>query len=434
MKKPIAIVREVRLVANQPIMRSALSLFGSTVITSVLGFIFWIVANHLFDPTNIGIASAVISTGQFIGAVALVGLGTLTIAEFSSSTSEARGLLSATSILTAILGLCGGLIVGLVIPIFSLTLKPGFEGIPRLAVFATLCGGTTLCLLLDDAVVGLQRGNVQLRRNAIFSAGKLLLLVPLASLWAASGGTQIVIAWLGGLTISVLVLARSYKAAAPSGSWKPDFRRLLRLRRIIYAHHWLNVSTVVPSLLFPVIVAGLVSPAANAAFYSAMLVVGFVNAIPNSLSTALFALGPGDRISLRREIIRSLRISAVVSLSSGLIFVFGSRFILEIFHKEYASAAAAMAILGWITFPASIRSLYAVVARVQGTMKQAAVLTTVGAGVEIASVVLGALTDGVTGVAIGLLASVVAQAIVFAPVIVRACSTEKVARFGSHGA
>ena len=100
-----------------------------------------------------------------------------------------------------------------------------------------------------------------------------------------------------------------------------DFQNLFLKRHLMFRHHWLNISIQSPRLIFPVVVALIVGPTANAAFTAAILVVGVVQMIPNLLSTVLFALAPGDEESLRREVHRTMRISLVLSIVVGSVFL-----------------------------------------------------------------------------------------------------------------
>ena len=121
----------------------------------------------------------------------------------------------------------------------------------------------------------------------------------------------------------MLVLVLELGRLTEGQSSRLDFQNILRKRHLMFRHHWLNISIQSPRLVFPVIVALIVGPTANAAFTAAILVVGVVQMIPNLLSTVLFALAPGDEESLRREVRRTMRISLVLSIvSASCFFIF----------------------------------------------------------------------------------------------------------------
>jgi O-antigen/teichoic acid export membrane protein len=259
----------------------------------------------------------------------------------------------------------------------------------------------------------LARGGIQLKRNAIFAVAKLAFLPALVAAGSVHFGEPIIISWLGAVLVSLVVAYRSLGAVAAHDSWRPNFANLIAKRRLIWGHHWLNVAVLVPNLAAPVVVAAFVGPAANAGFYTAQLVVSFINVIPSQLSTALFALRTGDEQGLSTEVRASMRVCLLLSLGSGIVFVTLSHFILHVFRESYVSAAPAMAILGLTTLPSAVKAHYVAISRVRGQMARAAVRASLAAAGEVVGMLIGVKVDGVTGVALGLLAAYLLEAALF---------------------
>ena len=185
----------------------------------------------------------------------------------------------------------------------------------------------------------------------------------------------------------------------------------------MFGHHWLNLSIQSPRLVFPVEVALIVSPKANAAFTATLLVVGFVQIIPSLLSTVLFALVPGDEETLQHEVRKTMRICLLLSLASAPCFFIFSGFILRVFGANYAVASLAMGFLGLNTYPGAIKSHYVAIERVRGRMQTAVYWTLAGASLEIGLAAAGAAFYGLTGVSIGILVALSAEAIFYSPTV-----------------
>ena len=66
---------------NQDLLRNAGSLAATTGLTSVFGFVFWIIAARKFSPQAVGYGSAAISAMMLLGTVGMFGLGTVLIGE-----------------------------------------------------------------------------------------------------------------------------------------------------------------------------------------------------------------------------------------------------------------------------------------------------------------------------------------------------------------
>ena len=77
-------VTEVKRALEGPIVRNAASLYGATIVTSLLGFVYWFVAARLVPAQAVGIASALQSAAMFLGYFCVIGLNTLVISELSA--------------------------------------------------------------------------------------------------------------------------------------------------------------------------------------------------------------------------------------------------------------------------------------------------------------------------------------------------------------
>jgi len=100
---------------------------------------------------------------------------------------------------------------------------------------------TALAFVLDQALIGLLRGGLQLNRNVVFSVVKLAALIPVAALIADAGPQWIYGTWTVGIAISLVVLVRFYRSREgdPLG---PDFRLLREMRVHAVTHHAVNLA------------------------------------------------------------------------------------------------------------------------------------------------------------------------------------------------
>ncbi|HWC34896.1 MAG TPA: hypothetical protein VG650_08715 [Mycobacteriales bacterium] len=418
---PQALTRErAASLAASPVIRGTAFLYGSTITTSVLGFFFWFVAARLLTPEEVGAGSAAQSAAQLCATIGILGLGTLTIAELATDRSKVRQLVSATCLVAAIASTAAGVVTGVVLTHTSRHLDAVVGGWLPLTTFALLAGTTAAGLVLDDACIGLLRGEIQLVRNAVFAAAKLALL-PVAIYAGGFGhGRQIIVVWLLASAGSLVVAYGLIRRRTEPATWRPDLSNLIAKRRLIWSHHLLNVAVLAPGLAAPVVVTTLVGPSANAGFYTALLVTNFVNIIPSQLATTFFALAPGDEAALAREIRITLRVSVAVSVAAAVLFGFGSHLILHVFRRSYVSAAPAMALLGFATFPYAIKSHFVGITRVQGRMQRGAAFAALAAIIEIVGAVIGTSLDNVTGAAAGLLTALVFESLLFGPTVLSA--------------
>ncbi len=78
------------------------SLVGTTLVTGALGFAYWWVADRQFHPADVGLASASISAMMLLGALCVLGMGTLLIGELPRQPGKEASLISAALMLCSL--------------------------------------------------------------------------------------------------------------------------------------------------------------------------------------------------------------------------------------------------------------------------------------------------------------------------------------------
>ncbi len=362
----------MRIHTAGPIVRNAASLYGTTIITSVLGFVYWFAAARMASAHAVGIAAGIQSSAQFLAMVCVLGLSTLLLSELSRDKTHARSLILTATTGVAAVAVVTSIVAGIVLGALSSTLHAGLYIPVGMLVFVLLTALSTVLLITDDSCIGLLRGDLQLRRNTIFALSKLVLLPILIVLWPSPTGTELEVAWLAGLAISLVTISLALGRLTRGESSRLDFKRFVEHRRLMMGHHSLNLSISSPRLLIPIMVVTILGAQANAAFTAALLIVAFVNIIPVHLSTVLFALVPGDEESLHREVQKTMRICLVLALASAPFFILFGHLILGFFGSSYQDATGALAVLGLTTYPIAVKAHYVAISRSRGHMQQAA--------------------------------------------------------------
>lgn len=418
----VALGARVRTIveANRSLLSNAASMVGTAVVTSFLGAAFWLIATHYFSKSSVGLASAAISAMTLLGFLATVGLGTLLMGELPRVKSGHRSIINAGLLTSGSIGAALGLAFLVVAPIASSNFDPLSQTWITALAFVLGVALTALTFVLDQSLIGLLRGGLQLNRNIAFTVVKLVALIPVAALVADAGSQWIYGTWTAGIAISLLVLMPFYRDRG-TGSLRPDFKLLKEMRVHAVTHHAVNVALRTPELVLPIVVVTFLSASANASFYIAYMITGFMFFVPLSLSTVLYAVGSGESERLASR----FRLTVFVSLGFGAIsnlvlLVLGGP-LLEIFGSSYASeATGTLHILALDIFPSVILTHYVALRRIQRRLATAVPVVWGGALLQLAGGVAGALLGGLTGVAIGWVLGATVQALVMTPEVLRA--------------
>lgn len=405
---------------HHDLLGGASSLVATTGVASVLGFAYWALAARLFSQRSVGYGSAAVSAMTLLGTIGMLGLGTVLIGELPRRRPRA-GLIAAALLASGL----GSLVLGLVFDALSrhfsvrfgdITATPGQGALFGAGVMLT--GGT---LVLDQAAIGLMRGGLQLSRNLVFAATKLLALPAAAIILHDQFGTGITLSWVVGAALSAVAVAIWLRSTGTPILPRPDWGVLRGLGRTTLAHNWLNIAIVVPRSLIPVLVTVVVSPSANAAFYAAWTLSGFLYIVPTHLSTVLFAVAAADPQAIARKLRFTLRLSGLIGLPGMAILGLSGHLALSMFGPSYARSATMpllLLVIGYL--PTVSKVQYIAVCRAAGRIPRAAAVLTAAAAMEVTATAMGGASGGLRGLSLALLAVYFVEGLVTAPAVLRA--------------
>src|SRR2546430_3180091 len=192
--------------ANRVMLINSGSLFSTTIVTSLLGFVYWWVATRRFTPETVGMASASVSTMTLLGSFCIVGLGTLLITELPRQPGCVITLTSTALVVVGAVGGCTGLLFALVAPVISSEFAPLRASSADSVIFAAGVSLTSITLVFDQALIGLLRGGLQLTRNTLFAIIKLVALLLVGFLLSNATGITIYATWAVGSILSLVVI------------------------------------------------------------------------------------------------------------------------------------------------------------------------------------------------------------------------------------
>jgi O-antigen/teichoic acid export membrane protein len=420
---------------NGDLLSNSGSLMATSVLTSVVGFAYWWVAARSFPAEAVGSVSAAVSAMTLVGTLGMFGMGTLLLAELPKMPGRQGNLISTCVLVAGTVAAVGGILYEIV----AYVLNPGLRealGSPLAAVL--LLVGMALnaaTLVLDEGLVGLLRGRLQLVRNAYFAVGKLLLLGVLALLPLTVNGTGLLATWVGGIVASVVLLLWTQRGRGLPSGLRPDLALLRGLRRNALDHNLLNLALFLPRTMLPLVVTAVLSTRATAAFYTAWMVLSFLAMIPGNVATTLLAVASGDRVALRGRMRMALLVSLGAGLPASLLVAVLAHPIMVTFGQGYAAAAAdALSILA-LTFVATvIRQLFVALSRLQGRSRRATGYALLVGVAELVAAWYGAEHGGLTGLAAWLAVVFCVEGAAMAPPVLRLALARPPAAAGRHAA
>ena len=413
------------------------SLMATTLVTSAFGFAYWWVAAHLAPAAAVGQASAAVSAMTLIGTIGMFGMGTMLISELPSLARGRWDLISTCLLTAGAAATVGGLGYVLAAHLWAPSLRDALGGNAGTVLLIVGIALNAMTLVLDEAMVGLLQGPLQLMRNAWFSLLKLVLLGLVAVLpGVVLTGPLLLLTWVAGIVASTAILFRVLRRRGMIDSLRPRPGLMRGRGRATFDHNLLNLATYLPRAALPLIVTATLSAEANAAFYTAFMVLSFMAMVPGNVALTLFAVTAGDRSALRGKVRVGLLICLAGGLPASLVVLFLAEPIMGLFGASYrVTAGEALAILSLTYVPFVFHHFFLAISRVQNRLRGAGIFSVFAGLAELLAAwwagTHGDLNDLVTAVAVVMAVEMVLVAptvlrVVFAPVVDMSAVTEGV--------
>jgi O-antigen/teichoic acid export membrane protein len=257
---------------------------------------------------------------------------------------------------------------------------------------------------MDQALIGLLQGQIQLQRNTVFSAVKLLLLFVAGILFAANFKLLIYATWAAGNLISfafVATVALS-KTGVRDTAYYPQFKLLRELGGPALKHYALNLTLKLPGYMLPLLVTALINVENTASFYTAWMIANFLFALPYAFTRVLFAVGSAQQSLLAEKIRFTLKLSFMIGGLGAAALLLVASPMLGMFGRTYADqATSVLQILAVSIFPLIIKTHYVAVSQISGQMIKAAKLMAIGSILELGLAATGAHLGGLAGLSLG---------------------------------
>jgi O-antigen/teichoic acid export membrane protein len=368
----------------------------TTVVNSLLGYGFWLVAARMYPPAMVGLSAALISAGTLVSLVASMGVASTLVQSLPEQDSPEHWAITLWTGMVVAAATCvvADCLVLLVLPIasgqFSLIDRPAAA-----LVFVVGTAGLTAGSILDAAFVAERGSGNMLSRNSVVAVAKLLALVVAAFTLAREVltvmGTWAVAAALGFVVGVALLFRRVGVVSRPSVRSMRGEARHLQSR--VFGNQLIGIGAQMPNYVLPLVVTARLSASQNAYFYTTWMMCGIFLIISPAVSTSLFAEGvhsPREMLSKSRTTLAA--IGVLLAPSMVIFFIFGG-ILLSTFRTSYeVHGLLLMRLVVLAAIPDAITNVYVAVLRVQQRLAAAAWLN-LGMGVGTVAIAWAVLPE-----------------------------------------
>jgi O-antigen/teichoic acid export membrane protein len=333
-------LRRLRSDLKDPLLRNGYALLVNVGVTSLLGFLYWVVAARTYTPVQVGLSSTAVAVVQFLAGLA--GQPSIANALTRFLPRAGQGATRLTLLAYGVAAGAGAVVSGLYIAATHLPL-----GVPVVLgqswVLALALGASVVvwCVFaLQDAVLtGVRQAVWVPLENGLYGIGKIALLVALAPVTPEYG---IVVSWfLPALAllppVNVLIFRRLLRAHTDPVEGGHDRRTIARF---IGGDYLGSIFALAAVDLLPVLVVARLGAADTAYFYLPFLIIYSVELVAVNLGVSLTVEGALDRSRLA-EVAGSVfrRIGAIV-VPGVLVLLLVPGLVLSVYGPAYAAQSS----------------------------------------------------------------------------------------------
>ncbi len=379
---PAGALSWARQARHSSLHRNSAWIMLAIIVTSGLGYAYWVAVAHLFPASDVGLATGLVSIMTVTAIAANFGTAPVLVQLLPARTDieDWSTTLSSSVIAGALVsGTAAGLVL-LLLPALSHRLAVAQHD-PVLAVlFIAGASACTCSMILDYAFIAERRSRSMSSRGALFAIVKIpLVVVPALAFGTGRGTTLIFASWVLAYALSCLV-----GIAIMMPRLRPGFRlrvrgtaaELRRIVRLLAGNHFITLGNYLPIYLLPAIVVVRLSATANAYFYITWMVGGVFFMISSAIGSSLFAEGSNDPTKLSSTALSSARFTATLLVPAMLLMFAVGGWILRLFGPAYSQNGTHLLwVLTLAAIPDAITNLYVPVLRVRHRLRAAGSLT-----------------------------------------------------------
>jgi O-antigen/teichoic acid export membrane protein len=369
------------------LLANSFALLAMTHITSLLGYVFWMVCAHRVPASVIGMTNTVVAAMTLVAILAVAGfIPLLTRLLPGASPDERSGLCSTALVVTIVVTGVAGVAGALLLPTrLHASVGTGW----LVALVGAGAVSTAMLLVINAALLGVRRAEFSLLGSVTASLFRLVTVVALLTLGVIAAGADardahtILIVWVASLVISFGLSVRLLARATPDFRFRPGRIWLSRLRGPVAWDHVATLAVRSPLYVVPIVASALFPPAEVGYMVMAGLIGGAFFAVASAVSNALLADCADDPKRLRAQARRaSLLISALLVAPVVITCLLAPK-VLGLFGADYARYSPLLVLLLLSTFPDAVINVTVAILRVQRRLVAVAAVTVTAAALTI---------------------------------------------------
>jgi O-antigen/teichoic acid export membrane protein len=329
--------RLLRAARQDQLLGSSALVFLTTVLMAGAGAVFWVIAARLSPPEDVGLAGSLVAAGDSLALFAQLGLNIALMRILPVSSRRAADVLTSV-VAVAAAGACFALGYALLLPWVSPSLADVVGSPVTVALFCVLVAATAVNVLTDSVFLAIHRVRDYLRLNGVLLG---VVKCGLPFLLAGAGAFGLYGSVGGAIACCALASLWVIFRHLPGRRELRPSPELLATRGFAAAGYVTYVLTVVPLLVFPLVVINALGSAQGGAYFISFQVVGLLHAVVLAVGNAAYA--ECERAAHHRHAVARKGGLLLVALAAAgcLAMQVLAPYLLQIFGTHYVESGTA---------------------------------------------------------------------------------------------
>lgn len=352
-----------RASGHRHLLTGSAALVLTAGVQAMSGALFWLIAARVDTQTDVGHATALLTSVLFVAFVGGLGQPVAAARYAAGRTRDDHVLFAWGALTTSVASAAVALGYLSVVSPRAVDELRSWHGVLGPALFVFLCAGTSLSLLLDVRLMTQRRWGLVLARAAIVGSVRFPLLA--LSVDSERAVWLLVVAALPTAVsgfVGMALLPRVTGGRHRLGPRPATTRAMVRYSLVNWAS---TLAYQAPTFAMPVIVLINVRADRNASFYVAWGMAALAAYVPMAIGQALLAEGGRDGAHLRSQVQLAIVVAGGLMVVGTTIATLGRGIVVSLYGEDYRKASEILPMLVAASIPWAVTSVYLTEARVR---------------------------------------------------------------------
>lgn len=347
--------------------KNAFYLMLNSVIGGILGFIFWIIVARYYSTSDVGLASAIISTASLLAMLSNLGFNMSMVRFLAGTKNSSKDLINSTFTIAGVFSIILAFIFIVNVSVLSPALVALKLNYIYAVGFALFTFSMVIVTIQDYIFIAKKRTEYVLIKNLILGT-KILFPILFVALGAYGIVSSFFISYLLALILGIfLLIPKIIQSYLPALTIKKNI--VDEILHFSFGNYIAMVLDNLPGLLLPIIILNLVAAEEAAYFYITWMIASLLYTVPKSVTTSLFSEGSSDEIGFKNAVYKSIKSILVLTIPAIILFFLLGDRILMMFGKDYSiNAIRLLELFAISTIPLAINQVYFTIKRIEKNM------------------------------------------------------------------